>query len=203
MATGAEFVGRIGSWSSDGDEMVVRRSAFGGRIELETRHGPGPVIATANQPLGDGPALRMAAPPALDVEAVPMGSGETALEGARLVVSGGRGLDEEDFRTLRALATASAARLAGRFRQSISGSSRCRGRSASRASSSLRQSISRSACRARRSISPESAPATRIIAINKDQSAPIFRFAEAGAVADAKILLPRLLAALSKGHAHV
>lgn len=40
--------------------------------------------------------------------------------------------------------------------------------------------------------------ATRIIALNTDPDAAIFRFAEAGVVADARILLPLLSQALGK-----
>ena len=38
--------------------------------------------------------------------------------------------------------------------------------------------------------------ATRIIAINSDREAPIFRYAEAGAVGDAATLLPHIARAL-------
>ena len=132
-----------------------------------------------------------------------MGGGETALEGARLVVSGGRGLDAEDFRTLRALADRLGGALGGSLPAVDLGLvpvSRQVGQSGKFVTPAIYLAVGLSG-------TPQHlagiGPATRIIAINKDQSAPIFRFAEAGAVADAKILLPRLLAALSKGNAHV
>lgn len=200
--SGARFVGRVTGARLEGQDLVIRRAAFGGRIELETRHSSGRYVATANEPMRVGGTTKMAPAPGPVVERVPAENGEAALEGARIVISGGRGLDEEDFRHI--------AELASRLGGAVGGSlpavdlglvpvSRQIGQSGKFVSPDLYVAIGLSG-------TPQHlagiGAATRIIAINKDPAAPIFRFSEAGAVGDAKAILPALLAALSRETIH-
>lgn len=198
IEAGAQSVGRIAEARLEGDGLVVRRTAFGGRVELETRHGLGRFVATANEPIEGGESVMFSASPGLAVERIPTAGGEVALEGARLVIGGGRGLDEEDFRHLAALA----ARLDGALGGSLPAVdlgllpvARQIGQSGKFVSPVIYLAVGLSG-------TPQHlagiGAATRIIAINKDPAAPIFRYSEAGAVGDAKMILPALLAALSR-----
>lgn len=203
VATGGNFVGRVSSMEIVGDEIVVRRAAFGGRIELETRHRSGRLFATCHEPIANAEELALAPPQELALDSVPVAAADAALEGARVVVSGGRGLDADDFRQLRNLAV----RLGGAVGGSLPAVdlglvpvARQIGQSGKFVTPEIYLAVGVSG-------TPQHlagiGAATRIIAINKDPTAAIFRFAEAGAVGDAKEILPRLVAALSKENAHV
>lgn len=200
---GGELVGRITDVTLDAEEVVVRRPAFGGRIELETRHRRGPLVATCNEPIAGAGAIVVASSVQLPLHSVPLPNGDQPLEGARVVVSGGRGLDAEDFAQLRELAD----RLGGALGGSLPAVDlglvpvSCQiGQSGKFVTPAIYLAVGISG-------TPQHlagiGTATRIIAINKDPAAAIFRFAEAGAVGDAKQILPLLVSAFSKEFAHV
>jgi electron transfer flavoprotein alpha subunit len=195
---GGEPVGRIDAAELDGAELIVRRAVFGGRVRLTTRHAAGVVIATSNAPLEGGATAAIAPATTLTVETVPFAAGEAPLEGARLVIGGGRGLDMEDFERLRALAQRLGGALGGSLPAVDLGLvpvSRQIGQSGKFVTPMTYLAVGVSG-------TPQHLAgiggATRIIAINKDPGAPIFAFAQAGAVGDAKQILPRLLTALSR-----
>ena len=198
-----ELVGRITSIAVEGDEVVVRRPAFGGRVELETRHRRGPLIATCNEAIAGASDVVIGSSPELRLHRVPMAGGDPPLEAARVVVSGGRGLDADDFARLRDLAVRLDGALGGSLPAVDLGLvpvSRQIGQSGKFVTPDVYLAVGISG-------TPQHlagiGAATRIIAINKDAGAAIFRFAQAGAVGDAKQILPRLVEALSKEPVHV
>jgi electron transfer flavoprotein alpha subunit len=116
-------LGRCTALEIAGDAVVARRAAFGGRAELEIRSDARVTCATL-RPQGTentAPAspvhtteiaMHEAAPYA--VQAQSAGSGQPRLEGAALVVSGGRGLGgPEGFEWLARIAGALGAGLGG------------------------------------------------------------------------------------------
>lgn len=132
----------------------------------------------------------------LPVERLPLAERQANLEGARLVVSGGRGLDADGF----VLLTRIADRLGGAVGASLPAIdlglapvSRQVGQSGKFVSPDIYLAVGLSG-------TPQHmagvAPLSRIIAINSDPQAPIFQFAELGLVADWRDALPALLAAL-------
>lgn len=132
-----------------------------------------------------------------------MAGGDPPLEAARVVVSGGRGLDADDFARLRDLAVRLDGALGGSLPAVDLGLvpvSRQIGQSGKFVTPDVYLAVGISG-------TPQHlagiGAATRIIAINKDAGAAIFRFAQAGAVGDAKQILPRLVEALSKEPVHV
>lgn len=121
---------------------------------------------------------------------------QAGLEGARLVVSGGRGLDPDGFALLGRIAD----RLGGAVGASLPAIdlglapvSRQVGQSGKFVSPDIYLAVGLSG-------TPQHlagiAPVSRIIAVNSDPQAPIFQFAELGLVADWREALPALLAAL-------
>jgi electron transfer flavoprotein alpha subunit len=198
-----QFIGRITAISTEGDDLVVRRAAFGGRVELETRHRGGPLIATCTERVAGGDEIVIAPAAELLLRRVPLARADQPLESARVVVSGGRGLDADDFSLLRELAD----RLGGTVGASLPAVdlglmpvSRQIGQSGKFVSPAIYLAVAISGTPQHLAGIGASA---RIIAINKDPAAAIFQFAEAGAVGDAKQILPRLITALTKETAHV
>jgi electron transfer flavoprotein alpha subunit len=115
-------LGRCSALEIAGDAVVARRAAFGGRVELVLQSDARVTCATLRpQDAGDAPAasahtteiaMHDAAPYA--VQAQPAGSGQPRLEGAALVVSGGRGIGgSEGFEWLARIAGALGAGLGG------------------------------------------------------------------------------------------
>jgi electron transfer flavoprotein alpha subunit len=200
---GGELVGRITAIAVEGEEVVVRRPGFGGRVELETRHRRGPLIATSNQAIAGAREIMIGFSSELTLDTVPLAAADQPVEAARVVVSGGRGLDADDFARLHDLAVCLEGALGGSLPAVDLGLvpvSRQIGQSGKFITPDIYLAVGISG-------TPQHlagiGAATRIIAINKDAGAAIFRFAEAGAVGDAKQILPRLVAALSKEPAHV
>lgn len=151
---------------------------------------PGAVLPEA------GPAAMDTGNGDLPVERRPLAERQAALEGARLVVSGGRGLDPDGFALLARLAD----RLGGAVGASLPAIdlglapvSRQVGQSGKFVSPELYLAVGLSG-------TPQHlagiAPVSRIVAINSDPQAPIFQFAELGLVADWREVLPALLTAL-------
>ncbi|WP_150290993.1 electron transfer flavoprotein subunit alpha/FixB family protein [Sphingobium estronivorans] len=193
----AVLLGRLSGIVRDGEDLVVTRPAYGGRIGLELRVTGGVAVATMNEPIGDAEILSVA-PVRSEVQRVPLPARKAALEGARIVISGGRGLDSEAFAVLDKIAD----RIDGALGASLPAVdlglapvSRQIGQSGNFVTPRLYLAAGISG-------TPQHlagiGTATQIIAINKDADAPIFRFAEIGLVIDARDLLPELLRSIEE-----
>jgi electron transfer flavoprotein alpha subunit len=140
--------------------------------------------------------IAIGAPDARPLERTLLIDQSIALESARIVIGGGRGLDEVGFAQLERLAKALGGAVAASLPAVDLGLA----------------SVSRQVGQSGKFVTPEIylavgmsgtsqhlagiGSATRIIAVNQDRDATIFGVAETGIVADAKTLLPLLNAAL-------
>lgn len=193
---GGAILGRITALGHDGEQLVATRSAYGGRVSLRVRVKPGLAVATANElPELDG-EVALGAPAGLRLERVPLGDSRVSLESARIVLGGGRGLDEAGFALLDRLADA----LGGAVGASLPAVdlglapvSRQVGQSGKFVTPALYFAVGMSG-------TPQHlagiGSATRLVALNSDRDASIFQFAEVGAAGDARILLPLILQAV-------
>jgi electron transfer flavoprotein alpha subunit len=153
-----------------------------------------------NRPRLPAPTLVDVALPASDlaIDRLAIAGRETPLEGAKLVVSGGRGLDAQGFALLGEIAASVGGAVGGSLPAVDAGLvpvSRQVGQSGKFVTPDLYVAVGLSG-------TPQHlagvGPATRLIAINTDPAAPIFAYAELGAVADARELLPLLRDALAR-----
>lgn len=189
------------------DAGLTAASQRGGRIRRQIAC-TGPATAVL-RPMGAMPAGGQATMPAealspaadfagcdLPIEQRQLEERQAGLEGARLVLSGGRGLDPDGFALLGRIAD----RLGGAVGASLPAIdlglapvSRQVGQSGKFVSPDIYLAVGLSG-------TPQHlagvAPVSRIVAINSDPQAPIFQFAEMGLVADWREALPALLAAL-------
>jgi electron transfer flavoprotein alpha subunit len=200
LAQGAIVLGRITSVSRDNEELTVTRCTHGGRLALDLQVIGGLAVATANVlPDCDG-EIALGAPSPAPVERIALGERGVALESARVVIGGGRGLDADGFaeleRIARALGGAVAASLPA-VDLGLAPVSRQVGQSGKFVTPDIYLAAGMSG-------TPQHlagiGTATRIIAVNRDPEAPIFGVAEAGAVAEAKSLLPLIAAALESSN---
>jgi len=189
-----------------GDTLRTTRAAFGARAEIALTYPAGLVTAAMRAEPADGgkpdlpaPALIDVVPPAtgLAIERTFIPGRETLLEGARLIVAGGRGLDEAGFALLGEIAASVGGAVGGSLPAVDAGLvpvSRQVGQSGKFVTPELYVAVGLSG-------TPQHlagiGAATRLVAINTDPAAPIFAYAELGAVADAGELLPLLRDALA------
>jgi len=188
-----------------GDTIRVTRSVFGARAEITLAYPAGLMTATMRaEPSGAGTGLPepmivdvAATAPGLAIDRTAIAGRETPLEGARLVLSGGRGLDESGFALLGEIAASVGGAVGGSLPAVDAGLvpvSRQVGQSGKFVTPELYVAVGLSG-------TPQHlagiGPATRLVAINKDPAAPIFSYAELGAVADAGAILPLLRDALA------
>lgn len=204
-------LGRCESWTIDASgALQAGRTAFGGRLQtgMECRDGPffAAVRSTgaAAQAAHDrGPTAIHSCPAPVSLPAAypatytSRSEAHASLDGARLVVSGGRGMgDAQGFETLYELAE----RLGGAVGASLpvidagwAPVARQIGQSGKYVSPEIYLAVGISG-------TPQHlagiAPHVRIIAVNRDEEADIFRYAQVGVVADWKELLPALVRAL-------
>lgn len=193
--TAAAVLGRITAWRQDGAELVTTRSTHGGCVALELRVQPTLAVATAND-LDCEEEISVGRPAGLIVEREPLMGRGVNLESAKIVIGGGRGLDTNGFTQLERIAAA----LDGAVSASLP------------AVDLGLAPVSRQVGQSGKFVNPDIYFAAgmsgtpqhfagigaraRIIAVNTDCEAPIFGFAEAGAVADARLLLPLIADAL-------
>lgn len=188
-----------------GDEVCATRPAYGGRVELQLASAEGYCLATwrpaalaAAQP-GHAPqlsqaCLSVALPPVPDTAPQASDDSLPALEGARLVVSGGRGMQgEEGFALLGRIAGQLGAALGGSLPTIDAGwlpVARQIGQSGKFISPKIYLTVGISGTPQHLAgVSADS----RIIAINKDPGASIFARADVGVVAEWQALLPLLI----------
>lgn len=193
--TGATVLGRIDSHRQDGTDLIATRSTHGGRMSLALRIKPGLAVATAHD-LDCEEEVPLGQPGILPIEREPLADQGVSLEAAKIVIGGGRGLDAAGFVQLERIAAA----LGGAV-------------SASLAAVDLGLApVSRQVGQSGKFVNPVIYLAAgmsgtpqhfagvgaraRIIAVNSDRDAPIFGFAQAGVVADARQLLPLVADAL-------
>ena len=196
VATGATILGRVTSIRRERDALFVSRNTHGGRLSIEVSVGSGVAVATANDVLDHDGEVALGTVSSMQLDRTALSDQNVALESARIVIGGGRGLDEAGFAVLERIAKA----LGGAVSASLP------------AVDLGLAPVSRQVGQSGKFVTPEIylaagmsgtpqhlagiGSASRIIAINKDPDAPIFRVAEAGAVADARALLPLVAAAL-------
>ncbi len=203
---GAKFLGRCGSleWCIGGFSII--RSAWGGRVNQKiicntslavASYRGDKVQACSNDVLEQQElVLDMVLPGLARIESESTGEKLLPIEGAKLVVSGGRGVNDEGFKLLEQLAHELDASLGGSLPAVDAGCvpvMRQVGISGKFVTADAYLAVGISGTPQHMAgISPE----TRIFAVNKDANADIFQFAEAGCVADWEQFLPVLLSAL-------
>jgi electron transfer flavoprotein alpha subunit len=207
-------LGRCESIENGDGGLIVCKAAYGGRLRAVLHAGPGPYFAIMRPPAALTAALakptttdsvaptvrRITAPtlaPAYELARTPNDDHAIALEGARLIVSGGRGIGETGFTALHELARVLGAAVGGSLPAVDAGwvpVARQIGQSGKYVSPDIYVAVGISG-------TPQHLagidPHTRIVAINKDADAWIFGRAAVGVVADWEIFLPELTAALA------
>lgn len=196
VANHAVMLGRIALVRREGDHLLVTRTTHGGRLSMELSVQSGLTVATANSFSQAEGSIALGAPSTMPLDRVFLSGEGVALENAKTVVGGGRGLDETGFVQLERIAQALGGAVAASLPAVDLGLA----------------PVSRQVGQSGKFVTPEVylaagmsgtpqhlagiGAATRIIAINKDRDAAIFDFAEDGIVADARELLPLLVDAL-------
>lgn len=205
-ATGARPLGRCETLSIDGARIHATRLTHGGRLQCAIAIEAQSAVAIMRAPRDaeaasagapDVRILQTPLPPALNIERHPLDERKAALEGARIVVSGGRGLDEAGFQLLDEIADCLGGALGASLQAidlGLAPVSRQVGQSGKFVTPQIYLAVGLSG-------TPQHlagiGAATRILAINKDPDAPIFDFSELGIVADWREALPLLRDALN------
>lgn len=206
----AVILGRCIGLRSDGATLVVSRSTHGGRMLIEFSSDATLCVATlraARKAPVAGPSsttidaftIDRPLPAPLLVNRIHTGQRLPNVEGARIVVSGGRGVNNEGgFQQLENLAVLLGGTLGGSLPAVDAGFvpvARQVGISGKFVTPEIYLAVGMSG-------TPQHlagiGPDTRIIAINKDGEADIFRFAEAGIVGEWQKVLPALLEAVQE-----
>lgn len=195
---GAAVLGRLSALRRDGEDLIAARSTHGGRLSLELRVAPCLAVATANDFGDTDGTIALGAPAPLAVERTALADQSVALESARIVIGGGRGLDPDGFAQLERIAAALGAAVSASLPAvdlGLAPVARQVGQSGKFVNPAIYFAAGLSG-------TPQHfagvGARARIIAVNPDGDAPIFGFAEAGAVADARQLLPLLADALEQ-----
>ena len=201
---GGTALGRVIELALDDGQVVAQRAGWGGRVQM-TLASDAPVVVACWRPARSGAVagghapqpqvieVDVAWPAAPRVEAVNAADARPALEGARLVVSGGRGMQgEEGFAQLAAIADRLGAALGGSLPAVDAGwvpVPRQIGQSGKFVGPRTYFAVGISGTPQHLAgVSRE----CRVIAVNKDPQAPIFGVAEVGVVAEWQQLLPAL-----------
>lgn len=192
--------------------IVAHRPAFGARAQVAFAPANGRLFAAVRGPKRSQDTIAIAAGsdagvldrielntalPGTEVNHHETGERQTRLEGAKIVVSGGRGMaGPEGFALLQQLATCLGGALGGSLPSVDAGwvpVARQIGQSGKYIAPEVYIAVGISG-------TPQHlagiGPDTRILAINRDAEADIFRLAEVGVVADWKDVLPALIEAL-------
>jgi electron transfer flavoprotein alpha subunit len=198
----AHLLGHVSEIALQDSGLEVTRPAFGGRVALTLHFPVGMCVATmrsAQKMAGDrniDPELITVAPALpseLAWEMVALTDRKASLEGARLVVCGGRGLDAASFEKLDNIADALGGVVGGSLPAVDAGLapvSHQVGQSGKFVTPKLYLGIGVSGTLQHLA---GIGAATPIVAINTDSEAAIFRYAELGVVADAREFLPMLI----------
>ncbi|MBM7059326.1 electron transfer flavoprotein subunit alpha/FixB family protein [Pseudomonas sp. UL073] len=201
-------LGRCLALRRDGTALVAERAAWGGRMRVSLRVTTGPAFAclragrpsltAQGEPALHSLELRGTLPTALHLDIRDSAQRLPPLDGARLVVSGGRGVNEHGFALLEELAVALGGTLGGSLPAVDAGMvpvMRQVGVSGKFVSPQVYLAVGISGTPQHLAgISTDS----QILAINKDASADIFKVASLGVVAAWEEVLPALLAELQQ-----
>ena len=200
---GAQSLGKLSDLALDGAALRATRAAWGGRAQLGLSTSASRCVAcwrpaaavdagAATLPAVATLACAPAWPPAADATPEPSTDKLRPLEGAPLVVAGGRGLGEDGFALLADIAGQLDAALAGSLPSVDAGwvpVARQVGQSGKFVSPRIYFAVGISG-------TPQHlagiATGSRIIAVNKDPDAAIFSVAQTGVVAEWQQLLPAL-----------
>ncbi len=200
-ATKATILGRIVDVRREGADLIVSRSTHGGRLMLELRVEPGLAVATAHDPGAVDGMITLGDPAQLSIDRTPLAGETVSLEGAQVVIGGGRGLDPAGFDALERIAQSLGGAVAASLPAvdlGLAPVSRQVGQSGKFVNPKLYFAAGMSGTS--QHFAGVGARA-RIVAVNNDGQAPIFGLAEAGAVADAGKLLPILAEELEQRRA--
>ncbi|VVN70152.1 electron transfer flavoprotein subunit alpha/FixB family protein [Pseudomonas fluorescens] len=201
-----QALGRCVALQLEGDAVLAERAAWGGRMRLSLRVARGPAFACLR---AGRPQLKTEAtadvypiqlhgnlPRALTLDRRESGQRLPPLEGARLVVSGGRGVNEQGFALLEQLALSLGGTLGGSLPAVDAGMVpvlRQVGVSGTFVSPQIYLAVGISGTLQHLAgVSLDSC----IVAINQDPEADIFKVASLGVVAPWETLLPALLDSL-------
>ena len=207
MRTGGFPLGRCTSINFSDKGLIVIRSAYGGRAVATQLVTGGACFATMQTPRSEAaPAMRKDSgeirriqleEPLPGVEHIrhkPVGERLAPIEGAKVVVCGGRGIGSaERFKMMEQLATCLGGAVGASLQAVDAGwapVARQVGQSGKYVTADLYIGVGVSGTPQHMAgVSPD----TRIVAINSDADADIFRFAEIGLVADWNEVLPVLI----------
>jgi electron transfer flavoprotein alpha subunit len=205
-----ESLGRCRGVAIAGDAVTATRVAFGSRVEIALRSSARVVCATLRPSGSEGSAMTamtvseiaLDEPAPYAVEAQPAEGGRPRVEGAPVVVSGGRGIGgAEGFEWLSRIAHALGAGLAGSLPTVDAGwvpVAHQVGISGKFVAPKLYFAVAISG-------TPQHmagiAPTTRIVALNNDRDAPIFSRCDVAVEGDWREILPLLAQALESGRA--
>ncbi|MBS0284340.1 MAG: FAD-binding protein, partial [Proteobacteria bacterium] len=101
---GAKLLGRLSAFAIENEKLVATRMAYGGRISLQIRLARGIAVATMREPCAGAETISLGHPSSVPIKRSPLPGNTIGLEGAQIVVSGGRGLDETSFALLDRIA---------------------------------------------------------------------------------------------------
>lgn len=191
--SGGAVLGRISALAHTDAGLIATRASHGGRLAITVCPTARLAIATANvQPECDG-EIALGAPAMRALDRTPIPDQRVALESAAIVLGGGRGLDAAGFGLLEQLAELIGGAVGASLPAidlGLAPVARQVGQSGKFVTPGLYLAVGLSG-------TPQHlagiGAATRLVAINNDPEAAIFRFSEAGAVADASQLLPILV----------
>jgi electron transfer flavoprotein alpha subunit len=203
-------LGRCETIAFEQGALRAARSGFGGRVSFVTEVSGEGCVATMRAPRDSPPIVWScnAAPgpiildtplsPSLNIQRTPLSERKRALEGARIVVSGGRGLDASGFQLLEEIAESLDGALGASLAAidlGLAPVSRQVGQSGKFVTPAIYLAVGLSG-------TPQHlagiGAASRIFAINNDPEASIFDFAELGIVGDWRETLPLLKQALAE-----
>ncbi|MBG9386429.1 electron transfer flavoprotein subunit alpha/FixB family protein [Caenimonas aquaedulcis] len=203
--------GRCSGLSVEGNSVSATKTAFGGRAELALRSDARMTCATLRPPPEGAPAqadlretkIELQAPPPYPVEPLPAAGGKPRVEGAAMVVSGGRGIGgPEGFEWLAKIADVLGAGLGGSLPAVDAGwvpVAHQVGISGKFVTPKVYFAVGISG-------TPQHlagiSPNTRVVALNKDRDAPIFARSDIGVEGDWHEILPLLAQALATTPPH-
>ncbi len=200
LENNAKNFGRVTGFTIENGNLIIRKASFGGRAEIVISGNGGPYIFHLQDIPQDIEIIETIddTKTALNIKKSQNPATERSLEGAQIVVSCGRGLDEDDVTSLKEIASLIGGAISGSQAAVDIGLvpvSRQVGQSGKFVTPKIYFAFGISG-------TPQHMAGiginTRIIAINNDADATIFKYSDTGIIADAKKLIPLLKQELEK-----